>query len=148
MTQTTDQVLGHRRVLLGSFLLGWCAWYGFFFSNSAGVQQDMPSWFGPAALATGVLGWLTFAIAAIAMINTRRKYKDDPAALAALEDEITRENWRKAAGLGFYTLILVQVALVLGGRLIDLTAFMGGNISIFAGVLAVMGGFLVLDLME
>ncbi len=148
MAQTTDQVLGRRRTLLIAFLIGWTAWYGFFVGQQSGLYGEM-SWMTElVASAIGLGGWLVFAIAMIKILNFKKKYKDDPEALAALDDELARDQNRRATTVGVYALILIQVVLVLTGEVSELNAAIGAHISIFAGVAAIMGSFLWFDLTE
>jgi len=148
MAQTTDQVLARRRVLLITFLIGWCAWYGFFVVERAGLYGFLPTGTGIVLTVVGVAGWFVFAIAMVKILNSRKRYKDDPEARAALDDELTRDQNRRATTFGVYVLLFTQVVLVAFGDMLGLTAVVGAHISIFLGVAGIMGAFLWLDLTE
>ncbi len=148
MTQTTDQVLGRRRTLLVAFLIGWAAWYGFFIAQQEGLYGEVSWQIEVAATAIGLGGWLIFAIAMIKILNFKKKYKDDPEALAALDDELARDQNRRATTVGVYAFVFVQIALVLAGEALELTATTGAHITIFVGVAAIMGAFLWFDITE
>jgi len=96
----------------------------------------------------GVAGWFVFAIAMVKILNSRKRYKDDPEARAALDDELTRDQNRRATHFGFIVLLCVQIILVGAGERFDLNAAIGAHISIFFGVAAIMGSFLWFDLTE
>ncbi len=148
MPQTTDQVLARRRVLLIAFLIGWAAWYGFFVAQQTGLYGNLPPLAGGLAALTGILGWLVFAVAMVKILRFRQRYKDDPEARAALDDELARDQNRRASLFGVYVLIFTQVALVLAGDRLELSAAQGAHVSIFLGVASIMGAALWLDMRE
>jgi len=148
MPQTTDQVLARRRTLLIAFLIGWSAWYGFFVAQQAGLYGGLPPMTEAIAAIIGIAGWIVFAVAMLKILHSRKRYKDDPQARAALNDELARDHSRRATTFGVYVLMLTQVALVVFGDMLGLTAVIGAHISIFIGVTAIMGAFLWFDLTE
>lgn len=148
MSPTTDQVLARRRVLLITFLIGWGAWYGFFVAQQAGLYGFLPAGTGIVLTVVGIAGWFVFAVAMVKILNSRKRYKDNPEARAALDDELTRDQNRRATHFGFIAILLTQVGLVVLGDTLGMTAEIGAHISIFIGVATIMGAFLWFDLTE
>lgn len=136
MTQTTDQVLAHRRTLMISFLVGWSAWYGFFILRETGLQVVWGQVVDVIIGLVGMLGWVVFAFAGWRIVRLRKRYKDDPGALAALSDEWMRAQRAKAIAAGFYALLGLQVFLIVFGQSLDWPTGRAAHVSVFVGVAA------------
>ncbi len=132
---TTDEVLAHRRALLISFLIGWCGWYGYFVLRETGLQDLWGAYLDLVIAALGTVGWVVFAISIFRIVNLKRRYKNDPAAIAALDDEFMRAQRAKALSVGFYCLLGFQVFLVVFGQQLDWPTGRSAHVSIFVGVL-------------
>lgn len=145
---TTDQVLARRRVLLSSFLLGWMCWYGYLVLSQTGLQESFGVVVNIIIAAAGMLGWAVFVVALIKILNTRKRYKDDPEALAALQDDLQKEQDARANRYGVFALLGTQIVLVGAGDTFGWSAMAGAHISIFIGVATIIGSALILDLVE
>jgi len=66
----------------------------------------------------------------------RKRYKDDPAALAALSDELMRSQRASAMRVGLMALIGFQIVLIFVGQPLGWNAVQAAHASIFIGVAA------------
>jgi|GEM_PF-2122690 len=136
MAQTTDQVLAYRRMLMISFLVGWGAWYGFFILRETGLQSLWGEVVDIVIGVFGMVGWLVFAVALWRIFRLRKRYRDDPAALAALSDELMRSQRASAMRVGLMALIGFQIVLIFVGQPLGWNAVQAAHASIFIGVAA------------
>ncbi len=134
MTISTDQVLARRRLLLGSFLIGWGAWYGIIVLQATGLQNLLPPAANVAMGFVGMIGAILYTVSIMKIANIRKKYRDDPVALAALTDDLQSRNRDRALRFGFLMIIVVQVVLVLFGDMLAWSASAGAHVSILFGV--------------
>lgn len=145
MTETTDQVLSYRRTLLLAFLIGWVAWYGFFVLMIAGPGDHLPRPAELIAALVGFAGWIVFAVSLYRIVTLRKRYKDDPGALAALNDEMARQQTARAMTAGLFAVMGAQVYLALVGEDFRWSSEVGAHFSIFVGVTAVFAARLWFD---
>ncbi len=145
---TTDQALARRRVLLSSFLLGWMCWYGYLVLSQTGLQESFGFAINIIIAAAGMLGWAVFVVSLIKILNIRKRYKDNPEALAALQDDLQKAQNERANRYGVFALLGTQILLVGAGDVFGWSATVGAHLSIFIGVTAIIGSALILDMVE
>jgi len=148
MAQSTDQILASRRVLLLSFLVGWTAWYGSFTLQETGIQSVFPPSVNFTLGFVGVIGAIIYTISIMKIVGIRKKYRDDPAALAALTDDLQVRNRNETIRYGFIFLILVQLVMVLFGDILGWSAMVGAHVTIFFGVTMTILAAIWIDMKE
>lgn len=134
MAETTDEVLRRRRSLQISFLVGWVAWYGFFILLESGIGYRLPAAAELVAALIGAAGWFVFAFSLFRIITLRKRYRDDPGALAALNDDLMKHQRGRAMITGLYAVLGVQVVLAILSRDLNWSAELGAHFSIFVCV--------------
>ena len=140
---TLEQLERRRRGMLIGLLVGFTLWMGADLAHRLGTLGSVP----PAAVAwtvgVGTLGWVFYVFNFFRMVRMKRMLRRDPALAAAADDEYRKHLRLKAFATAFWVLLVLQP--VLGMTLGTMPIRIGARISLIVGVVAAVGGFLLLD---
>ena len=134
MSTLVDRLSQERRtILMGSFM-GFGLFYGAVLLQYALAPRSVPS------LIVGAIGLAGWAVWAASLVRVTVFGRSAPsAARRALSDELWRRNVLTSWAVGFWTVLVVQIPVIVTGLQ------HGSELTIYVGVLAALGTFLYLD---
>ena len=134
--------LSHRRrlllLLIASAFLVWQVPAMDAFDRMAGSTKDVSD-----LIAIG--GFITWALALVALLAIGRRLKPGALQTAMLEDELVHANRRKAFLAGYVGMMVVSAALFALGMFVPATAIDAAQAFLVTGVVVPIYAFVILD---
>jgi hypothetical protein len=131
-----------RRQILAGLIAGFTA------AQTAMILDRIAAplfWVHIVLIVISLFGWLIFGLELLRMFRMGNFLRREPDVELALNDEFVRQKRGKAIAAAFWTVMIVQAALILLNLAIPFDAGIAAQATLTAGVAAVIVGFLLYD---
>jgi uncharacterized protein (DUF983 family) len=131
-----------RRQILAGLIAGFAA------AQTAMILDRIaaPSvWVHVVLIVISLIGWFIFGLELLRMFRMGNFLRKEPDVELALNDEFVRQKRGKAIAAAFWTMMIVQAAIILLNLVIAFDAGIAAQATLTAGVAAVIVGFLYYD---
>lgn len=126
----------------------WISTIGFAFWQGLDIAADVVGLVGGPRLArqairaVSLLGLVVWVVSSLSTWRTQRRVRRSPAVAAALQDEYIRQTISRATVIAFWTVLGVQVLLLIAGLLVPVPMQIGARFTIAVGVSVALFAYL------